>query len=778
MSRFSICSVLALCICSSIFADPPVAVYVFPAGGQKGTTVKAHVGGMHLNETCPLEVIGTGIAAPSQIKRTKSLWFDGPVLPLPESQRQEDYPRAMAADLKLDADATPGVRHLRMWTAQGVTLPLKFVVGDLPEVVEEELDGKPIPVPVTLPVTVNGRSFPSEDVDVWAVTLKKGEVLTVASENDRIKTPMEPHITLRTPDGRELAEAEPRAGGDVLLFNAPADGIYHVQIRDSAYKGGPGFVYRFTMTTGAWVDWIHPLGGQKGTKVVVRANWPTAPMKPVEIEIPKDANGPIPVKIGSNTVWLDTDDFSETDLTDKGLMPGGQDVAVPGIANGCIAAKGMENLWAFDAKKGQNFEVELRAARLGSPLIGVLTVVDPTGKEVATAEPRDAANPDPEVRFTAAVDGKYRVRVKDKFRSRGGPSFAYRLKVRVPQPGFELEVAVPSYAVVRGGQVPVKVAATRFGGYNGPITLRFEGLPEGVAPTAPPVIQPGQNGIDVQLKADVAAKIASARVRVVGTGWANSLLPGPAAPFPGKTEVPTQLGETAITDIRVAVTVATPFKIIGDYSLSLHPRGTRYTKRYRVERKGYDGPILVELAENQSRHLQGVTGPAITVPAGATEFDYTVDLPPWMETARTCRVCVMGTATIKDTDGSEHVVTYSSRDQNDQMIAVVEPGKLGLELDAPSATATPGGTARVGFHVTRAKGITGPAKVEVIVPPMVKGVAADRVEVKEADGRGEIVVKFGPTISSEFAAPLLVRVSVDTPTGPVTAEAKLELVRK
>ncbi len=769
---------IALFVAAPACADPPVAVYVFPAGGQKGTTVKAHVGGLHLNETCPLEVLGTGIAAPSQIKRTKSLWFDGPVLPLPESQRQEDYPRAMAADLKLASDATPGVRHLRMWTSQGVTQPLKFVVGDLPEVVEEELDGKPIPVPVTLPVTVNGRAFPSEDVDVWAVMLKKGEVLTVASENDRIKTPMEPHITLRTPDGRELAEADPRSTGDVLRFTAPADGVYHVQIRDAAYKGGPGFVYRFTMTTGPWADSAFPLGGKRGSTVKVQLAGPGTAKEPVAVAIPKEASGPFAAKLATNPVWLDADDLPEVLETEATKSDAGQDVPVPGIANGRIASPGDAEVWAFDAKKGQSFEIELRAARLGSPLIGVLAVLDPTGKEVAAAEPRDVANPDPEVRFTAAVDGKHRVRVKDKFRSRGGPGFAYRLKVRVPQPGFELSIPQASFAVVRGGQVPVKVNATRLGGYNGPITLKFEGLPEGVAPAVPPVIQPGQNGIDVQLKADAAAKIASARVRVVGTGWANSLLPGPAAPIPGTTEVPTPLGETTISDIRVAVALPTPFKIAGDYSLALHPRGSRLTKRYRVERKGYDGPILVELAENQSRHLQGVTGPAVTVPAGATEFDYTIELPPWMETARTCRVCVMGTATVKDADGTEHVVTYSSREQNDQMIAVVEPGKLGIELDSSTAAASPNGTARVGFHVTRAKHVTGPARVEVLVPDLVKGVTADRVEVKDANGRGELVVRFGPTISGDSAAPLLVRATVETPAGPVTAEARLELVRR
>ena len=55
------------------------------------------------------------------------------------------------------------------------------------------------------------------------------------------------------------------------------------------------------------------------------------------------------------------------------------------------------------------------------------------------------------------------------------------------------------------------------------------------------------------------------------------------------------------------------------------------------------------------------------VPAGVAEFVYAAYMPPWMETGRTSRTCVMGVAILKEPDGSEHRVSFSSVNQNEQL---------------------------------------------------------------------------------------------------------------
>ena len=46
-----------------------------------------------------------------------------------------------------------------MSTSQGTTPLKKFVIGEFPEVIENEIDGEPIAAAVSLPVTINGRIF-------------------------------------------------------------------------------------------------------------------------------------------------------------------------------------------------------------------------------------------------------------------------------------------------------------------------------------------------------------------------------------------------------------------------------------------------------------------------------------------------------------------------------------------------------------------------------------------------------------------------------------------
>ena len=47
----------------SLFANPPTASYIFPAGGQRGTTVPVRVGGLFLYNQCEFDLSGRGITA-------------------------------------------------------------------------------------------------------------------------------------------------------------------------------------------------------------------------------------------------------------------------------------------------------------------------------------------------------------------------------------------------------------------------------------------------------------------------------------------------------------------------------------------------------------------------------------------------------------------------------------------------------------------------------------------------------------------------------------------
>src|SRR5580692_1223669 len=91
--------------------------------------------------------------------------------------------------------------------------------------------------------------------------------------------------------------------------------------------------------------------------------------------------------------------------------------------------------------------------RFGSPLRGVLDIVDQTGKTLAQAG-HQQPTADVPLLWTIPQDGTYTVRVRDFFRNRGGPAFAYRLRATVPAPDFRLELSGHTATGMRGGKAP------------------------------------------------------------------------------------------------------------------------------------------------------------------------------------------------------------------------------------------------------------------------------------------------------------------------------------
>jgi hypothetical protein len=769
----SLCVLCVLCG-ESCLANPPKASFIFPAGGRRGTTVSVRVGGLYLYKTCSFELLGPGVEASRQLHSIRTIWFEGPLLPLPASQQPEDYPRDMGGEVRIAADAPLGPRHGRLWTAEGAASGLQFVVGDLPEVVEQEIDGDPVPVDVTLPVTINGRIFPREDVDSWAFTARKGQTITAEVQAGRLGSPLDARLEVLDAEGRRLTENDDAFGVDPRVrFTAPADGKYQVRIRDANLGGGPAHVYRLTLNSAAMVDSVYPLGGRRGQKVRFTLSGPGVPADPVEVILPASAppqyshSFSLPGQT-SRPVRLDVDDLPEHLESEPNEQPGqARQIEWPAVLNGRIDRPGDVDTWSFNARKGETIACELRAAQLGSPLQGVLAVVDAKDKVLAEAQAA-AGQADQTISFTAPADGTYRVRVADRFRNHGGPDFSYRLRLAAPRPGFRLHLATDALTLPRGGQARLKVLVTRMGGFNGPIALRLEGLPAEVK-SAATTIAAGQSAVEVTLTATATTPITTTRLRVLGM-----------AEVEGKSVTETAVlqqppGAPAVDSVLLAVGLKAPFKVVGAYDLRLAPRGSLFRRRYKIERNGFDGPLEIRLADHQTRHLQGVTGPTITVPAGVNEFEYGVQLPPWMETGRTSRSCILATGTIKEGD-REYTVGYTSEAQNDQIIAVVETGRLGLDLEKTSVAAAPGGQVSVPVRVSRGKGLAGPVRLELILPEHVLGVSAEAVTIPAGESRAALTLRFAAGPLGPFNMPVVLRATLADPAGPVVAEAKVEIV--
>jgi hypothetical protein len=764
-----VCLLLLVPVACPAWADPPVASYIFPAGGQRGTTVAVRVGGLNLHESCRFDMRGPGVEASPTLKRMKTVWFEGPILPLPDSQRAEDYPKDMAGQVAVAADAPLGIRHGRVWTSQGATSALRFDVGDLPEMVEEEIDGQPIPVAVTLPLTVNGRIFPREDVDIWTFEARRGQAVTCEVTANRLGSPLDARLEVVDPQGRPIAENDDGSGSDpALRFTAPADGRYQVRIHDINFLGSQAHVYRLTLTAGPRVDRVFPLGGRRGSTVNFALAGQGVPGKPTAIALPADTPTDYGhrLKIGdafTNRFLLDVDDLPER-VTGQDDRP----VSSPVILNGRIDRPGEIDSWPLELHKGDALDFELRAGRLGSPLDGVLTLLSPEGKEVARAEAA-AKQLDPVLTFKVPADGTYQVQVRDRFRSRGGPEFAYRLRIAPAQPGFLLQMPSDALTVERGGQAVLKLTAERLGGFAEPISLTVEGLPDGVSVTGTQIAA-RQTNASLVFKAEATAKIQATHVVIRGNAKAGDQVLSSAA------TMPTARGEPPLDSLFLGVAMPTPFQVVGEYTMSWSPRGTVYVRHYRIERNGFNGPLEIRLADRQARHLQGVAGPVLTVPAGASEFDYPITLPAWIETGRTSRTCVMAVGKVKDADGSEHVVCFSSTKQNDQVVVVPGPGRLGIEVDRHSLIAKPGGSAVLTVRIVRDRDLRGPVRLELLAADHMRGLKAEPVVIPADRDSFELPVQFAEDLAGPFNMPAVIRATLMENGKPFMSEARVEIL--
>ncbi len=772
-------------------AEQPHVSYIFPAGGQRGQSVEFRVGGHYLHEGCSFEMTGSGVTATSRIERTSTTWFEGPVIPMPASQRKEDYPQDYLGSVTIDANADLGLRHWRVSTSQGVTPRMKFVVGDLPEIVEHEIDGQPIPAHVSLPVTINGRIFPREDVDIWTFEAQQGDTLTCEVMAARLGSPLDSRLEIRGPNGQPVLENVDAFGTDSFVaFTASETGTYECRMHDIEFGGLQHYVYRLTIRKGAYVRSTYPLGGQRGSNLQLALSGLALPTRSALLSL-ADASAGFVVwqrEPLANPVLLtvgDCDELLEQEPNDESSTDGVPRVStLPVVCNGRIDKAADIDCWSFTAKKGQQLVFDVLAERLGSQLDSELIVVDAMGRQVGIN--RDAGNgtADSRLIWKAPGDGVFVAQIRDELASRGGDAFAYRLSIsELAGEAFELSLPTDSVTVDRGGETRLKVAVDRSAGWNGVIELSIEGLPEGVTVDGTTI---AKNRKDTQLvfKAAGNSPLGLAELRITGRAVESQ------EPIEAEATFATEFGEPAINGLTLCVAVPTPFKFYAPFETKYGARGSTFTRSYEIDRGGFEGPIEIELADRQNRHLQGVTGRKVVVPPGESRFDFTIALPPWMEVGRTSRTCLMASAFVEDDAGQRHRVSYSSEAQDDQIIVLVDPTRLSIETSQPAISIVSSDTAsgsgevvsnraiELPFRIARGSGLIGPVRVELTGPAHISGWQASSAEVPANADRGRIELTISPDDAGPFNMPLTLLATMTDERGqPVIAECPIVVRR-
>ena len=825
MKRLTAIALIGLTITAQ--AEPPDIEYIYPAGAQRGTTVPVRVGGYYFHGQANFEMLGGGIQFQPLIKRTKTIWFEGPLIYQPLSQQSENYPKDHLNEISVAKDADLGQRLWRCWTSQGATKTLKFVVGNLPEVMEDEIDGHPITQSVTLPVTANGRIFPREDIDIWTFAAKAGETIVIDAAAKRFGSPLNIVISVRDAEGNPVATDKTLRGGDpVHWFKVSKNGRYEVRIHDAKFWGLQNHIYRLTLKRGPHILSHYPLGARRGSTVEADFHGPALHAQRAHITI-KNTKGDIyftPVKNWGTAKFI-ISDYPEQ-LEEKKST-----AVTPVVFNGRITKPGETDEWKIKLKEKQKIIIDLAAAQLGSPLDAVLTLHDADDKQLGSNDDRAKNTPDPRLEFTAMTAGEYTLKIRDRFTSRSGPSFAYRLTATdEPTPDFAVTLPASFYNVTRdpkGGlqtnakeiaklakrvsqiteelksaqaakktdpqaviqirkltaenrttqqsikklkaedakrRPKFKVTLKRLGGFKDEVKLNIAGLPKNVI-ARNTIIAPSVNFADVEFIAPANTKIDASTLSITGTIHLDGKPITRAATTPDGT-----------TTLLLGIAPAVPFKHHGVYRIITGlPGGTTYHRKYTIDRGGFTEPITVSLADKQIRHLQGINDHLATVPKDVTEFAFPVKFPARIEVGRTSRVCVMLVGELTDFDGTKHKISYRSSKRDDQLISVAAEGLVSVRTPADSFTVQTNSEFTIPVTIRRDPQIMKlPMKIELLQPSHAEDIIAEPFDLEPGQARAMLTIKTNKS-PGPFNAPFLVRAS--TTHGPRhVAEKKIEFV--
>jgi hypothetical protein len=275
---------------SVALAQPPQGVLpqprissVFPLGAQFGTSIELVINGTDLDDATQLLFSHPGITAevivPPEPKEPKPDPKKAPVA------RKKGPPAAnVKFTVKVAKEVPVGQYDVRIVNRFGASNPRCFVVGDRPEINEQEpnddavvfdpmgsLAGGPGTMPppnrnipraqrINLGTVINGVISSPTDVDYSVFFAKARERVLITAQAGSIDSKARPLVEVYDPSGKRLALNRNYSGTDAVCdVLIPADGDYFVRVSEFAYQqGNADYFYRLTVGAGPWIDAIFP----------------------------------------------------------------------------------------------------------------------------------------------------------------------------------------------------------------------------------------------------------------------------------------------------------------------------------------------------------------------------------------------------------------------------------------------------------------------------------------------------------------------------------------
>jgi hypothetical protein len=320
----------------------------------------------------------------------------------------------------------------------------------------------------------NGVLSTKTDVDFYGFTATKGQSIDIHVYARRLRSELDPVLILYNDKGGAIASNDDANGipDSFLRFAVPADGEYFLEVRDHLRRGGDAFHYRIEMTPVAptlalgvneFVQYVEPhMAIPQGNRFPLLINASR-----------QNFGGPLVFK-GEN-------------------LP-------PGVVIESIGMSADQNI-------AQVILVAAPDAALGGSF----------GQLTATLEdPMNPAPPSGQVRLpTVLVRGQN----NRPFWTESTQSLAMAVTQKVP---FTLQIVEPKVPLVQGGQMSLKVVATREGDFKAPIKIELMLNPNGMNSSREVSIAEGQTEALITLNAAGNAQVKEHKIAVRGEATVGS----------------------------------------------------------------------------------------------------------------------------------------------------------------------------------------------------------------------------------------------------------------
>jgi hypothetical protein len=484
----------------SVGLPAPRLLTTMPMGGAAGSKFELTISGDFLDGVKALTFSDARIAAAPKVTA-------------------EGKPEANKFVVTIDAACPSGIYDARVMTRLGLSSSRAFSVGTLPEVVRTSPNTTTATAMELKVNSVCNATVAPRSVDHYVFEARRGQRVLVDCAAKGIDSKLIPVVIVADAAGNDLL-VERRGGA--LDFSVPADGRYMIKVHELTFQGGPSYFYRLVLRELKESESIvrHPT-----TSTVNSFSWPPQGLAKVAATQEQEPNHTVAVA---------------------------QKITLPCDVSGTFAPAADADLFEFEAKKGEEWWVEVASERFGLPTDPAIIVQHVTGsgadeKVTDVAELSDIASPvkvssngyaydgppynagssDVLGKLTIAQDGRHRLKLTDLFGgTRNDPRNVYRLVIRKAEPDFAL-VAWALHMELRNGDrnalskpialragatMALEVVALRRDGFDGEIALTMDGLPKGVRAAGLKIPAGKSRGIMlVSSDADAADAFASAK---------------------------------------------------------------------------------------------------------------------------------------------------------------------------------------------------------------------------------------------------------------------------